>query len=177
MHRAKSSPRSRSTKPDAPVPRQGEGQSEGKAAGGSARRKALDLLARREHSLAELREKLRARDFAAEEIETTLEQLAREGLASDQRFVEAFVAAQVRKGQGPVRIRAELQRRGIGGEASAPHLDADLHDWPALARAVRAKRFGGGAPKDFHERARQARFLEFRGFSMDHIRAALGADE
>lgn len=149
----------------------------GKGEGPSARRTALDLLSRREHSLAELREKLAAREFPAEEIDATLERLAREGLASDTRFAEAFIAAHARKGQGPVRIRAELQRRGVAADIIAGHLEAAGHDWAEMARDVRRRRFGATPPADFRERARQARFLEYRGFTTEQIRAALGAGE
>jgi len=48
---------------------------------------------------------------------------------------------------------------------------------PVTARAVRRKRFGAAPPSDFRERARQARFLEYRGFDGDQIRAALGRDD
>jgi regulatory protein len=143
----------------------------------SARRTALDLLSRREHSLAELREKLAAREFSAEEITSTLERLAREGLASEARFVEAFIAARARRGQGPVRIRAELQRCGVAADIIAAHLEAANHDWAEMARELRRRRFGAAPPAEFRERARQARFLEYRGFTTEQIRAALGAGE
>src|SRR5262245_39108091 len=95
----------------------------------SARTAAMDLLARREHSpsalafvalrtpsLSELRDKLAAREFDSAEIEDALAALSREGLADDGRFVEAFVASRIRKGQGPIRIRAELLQRGVAAE-------------------------------------------------------------
>ena len=136
----------------------------------------MDLLARREHSLAELREKLVAREFSPAEIDEALAGLAREGLADNARFTDAFIASRIRKGQGPIRIRAELAERGIDAEAIAQTLP-DAHDWRALAREVRAKRFGTAPPKDFRDRARQSRFLEYRGFAGEQIRAAMGGDD
>jgi regulatory protein len=135
----------------------------------SARAAAMDMLARREHSLAELRDKLAARDFDPDEIDAALAGLAREGLADNVRFTDAFITARIRRGQGPIRIRAELAQRGIDADAIACGLD-DAADWRALARDVRAKRFGAAPPKDFRERARQSRFLEYRGFSAEQIR-------
>jgi regulatory protein len=44
----------------------------------------------------------------------------------------------------------------------------------AVAREARRKRFGSAGPADFRERARQGRFLQYRGFSSEQIRAALG---
>lgn len=148
---------------------------ESKAKKRSARHAAMDLLARREHSLAELREKLTARAFEPAEIEQALARLGRDGLLDETRFVEAFVASRIRKGQGPIRIRAELVQRGIGGDAIAARL-ADACDWRALAREVRERRFGAGRPKDYRERARQSRFLEYRGFTAGQIREAFGAE-
>jgi regulatory protein len=49
-------------------------------------------------------------------------------------------------------------------------------DWLATARAVRRKRFGAEPPRDFRERAKQARFLQYRGFTADQVRAALELD-
>ncbi len=141
----------------------------------SARQAALDLLARREHSLTELRRKLAARGFEAAEVEDALERLTREGLADEARFCEAFIAARIRKGQGPIRIRAELGERGL----DAATIDAALagaHDWPALAREVRSRRFGARPPLDFRDRARQSRFLEYRGFTSEQIRACFAGE-
>ena len=56
-------------------------------------------------------------------------------------------------------------------------LDAAAEDWAALAREVRRRRFGLSPPGDYAERARQARFLQYRGFSNEQIRAALGPGE
>lgn len=135
----------------------------------------MGLLARREHSLAELREKLAARGFGPAEIEPALAGLAQQGLADDSRFLETFVASRIRRGHGPHRIRAELGERGIAGEAIARSL-AEACDWRALAREVRSRRFGAKAPVDFRDRARQSRFLEYRGFTAEQIRGCFGGN-
>jgi regulatory protein len=144
--------------------------------GASPRRLAMNWLARREHTLAELRAKLEAREIPGDQIERTLAELTREGLASDARFAEAFTASRVRRGQGPVRIRAELVRRGVDSVLIASRLDDAAVDWVASARRVREKKFGLSRPRDFKERARQARFLQYRGFSSDQIRCALDTE-
>lgn len=136
----------------------------------------MDLLARREHSPAELRTRLATRGFEESEIEAALTALAAEGLVDESRFIEAFVASRIRKGQGPIRIRAELQQRGITAQAIESGL-ADAHDWRALAREVRVKRFGSQLPRDFGERARQARFLEYRGFTAEQVRGCFDDKE
>jgi regulatory protein len=139
-------------------------------------RAALDLLARREHSRRELTRKLDARGFPDEVIAPVLDDLERSGTLAEARFTESFVRSRVAKGQGPARIRAELAQRGVADADTEGALrEADV-DWRATIRAVRRKRFGPELPRDYRERARQARFLEYRGFDSAQIRAALELD-
>jgi regulatory protein len=136
-------------------------------------RAALELLARREHSRGELERKLTARGFAADVVGQALDELERSGALANARFTDSFVRSRIAKGQGPQRIRAELAQRGVAGhEADAGLASAEV-DWLATIRAVRAKRFGAELPRDYVERARQARFLQYRGFDSAQIRAAL----
>jgi regulatory protein len=144
----------------------------------ACRRQALDLLARREHSRQELKRKLAARGFAAEAVTAALDELMRTGALAEARFTESYVRTRAARGKGPVRIRAELALRGVEAEAGAAALGSAEQDWHALAREVRAKRFGAAPPKDYKERVRQARFLQYRGFDAAQIRSALdGADD
>jgi len=140
------------------------------------RSQAMNWLARREYSLAELRTKLAEREFTADVVEATVAALAADNLVSDERFAEALVAVRVRKGQGPVRISAELKRRGINRELIRLNVDEAGLEWNNLACEVRRKKFGAMMPADFKEKARQMRFLEYRGFTGEHIRSALGED-
>lgn len=163
-------------------PAAGDRSPERGRAGSSPRKIALDILARREHSVAELREKLQSREFSADEIEQTLGALIADGLLSETRFIESFLASYTRRGHGPVWLRAELERRGVDSAQIAAALDAQQLagqpvDWAAEARAVRAKRFGPGQPADYKDRARQSRFLQYRGFSNEQIRQAFSATD
>lgn len=139
----------------------------------SPRNLAMNWLARREHTRAELCAKLAERDFSADEIESAVAALTAEGLVSDDRFAESFIAARMRKGQGPVRIRMDLQQRGVSAELIALHLDPRGPEWLELAREVRIRKFGADIPADFKEKARQMRFLEYRGFASAHIQSAM----
>ena len=139
------------------------------------RRKAMDLLARREHSHLELEHKLSSRGMDAEIIHAVLIELKGDELLDDDRFAESFVSHRVSRGQGPVRIREDLKQRGVQGE----HVEILLrgHDWLALARDVRRQKFGGETPHEFSERARQARFLTYLGFTSEQAMAALGGED
>jgi regulatory protein len=142
----------------------------------ACRRIAVELLARREHSRRELTRKLATRGFPAAIIEPVLDELERSGALADGRFTDSFVRSRVAKGQGPQRIRAELAQRGIAATDADEVLRGADVDWLETIRAVRRKRFGSELPRDYAERARQARFLQYRGFNSEQIRAALEFD-
>ena len=143
----------------------------------SVRLAAMNLLSRREHSTRELRDKLLARGYEDGEIAPALEHLSQEGLLSDERFVESFVHSRMQRGSGPVKIRAELRQRGVVDSLVEAYLDERDKIWIENGEAVRHKKFGCELPGDFKERARQARFLQYRGFTSEQIRRVLQDDE
>lgn len=138
---------------------------------------AMNLLARREHSQQELHDKLLNKGFDADAVQSVLSTLSREGLLSDERFTEAFINSRLQRGSGPMKIVMELQQRGIGHELISCYLDERDTKWTQRAVEVRVKRFGPSLPRDFKERARQMRFLQYRGFTMSQIQKAIGGEE
>ena len=138
---------------------------------------AMNLLARREHSTQELRDKLLTRGFEDDEIVPALQTLSREGLLSDERFTESFIHSRMERGSGPVKIRAELRQRGVADEIITNWLDERDQVWLERAESVRCKKFGSALPVDYKEKARQARFLQYRGFSAEHTRQVLRDDD
>lgn len=142
----------------------------------ACRRQALNALARREHSRLELVRKLSTRGYAAEVIETTLDRLESSGLLDVHRFCDSFVRSRIARGQGPARIERELSERGIDALQASQALEQNAAEWVVLARSVRERRFGENIPRDYKERAKQMRFLQYRGFSGEQIRAALEPD-
>jgi regulatory protein len=143
----------------------------------SVREAAMNLLARREHSTRELRDKLLVRGFEQDEITPVLQTLSREGLLSDERFTESFIHWRMERGSGPLKIRAELRQRGVADEIIAACLDERDRVWLERAEAVRCKKFGAALPVEYKEKARQARFLQYRGFSAEQTRSVLRDDE
>ena len=137
----------------------------------------MNLLARREHSTQELRDKLLTRGFEDDEIVPALQTLSREGLLSDERFTESFIHSRMERGSGPVKIRAELRQRGVADEIITNWLDERDRVWLERAESVRCKKFGSALPVDYKEKARQARFLQYRGFSAEHTRQVLRDDD
>ncbi len=137
------------------------------------RRKALDLLSRREHGTVELAGKLRAKGYSADAVDAVIEELSRKSQASDARFAESYVHSRIRRGFGPLRVFRELRERGVEEAVIHAQLDSYAEEWSDRVVSVRHKRFGAGKPRDFRERARQARFLEYRGFTGEQIRQAM----
>ncbi len=133
------------------------------------RRKAIGLLARREHSRAELARKLAA-DGTDEDIANVLAQLESEGLLSDARAAAAYVRAHGAR-FGAARLRQDLRSRGLDPAVVAAEV-GELPSELERARAVWSKKFAA-VPEDAKEWARQARFLQSRGFATDVIRRLL----
>jgi regulatory protein len=133
---------------------------------------ALRLLATREYSREELRGKLQARAEEGENVEAVLDRMVETGLQSDQRFAESYVRSKGAR-LGAARIRRELGERGVSGELVATALEETLlDDELTRARTVWLKKYGM-LPKDRSDWARQARFLQSRGFPADVIRKLL----
>lgn len=139
--------------------------------------KAMDFLARREYGCQELEQRLRRADFPASLISETCAALRAEGLLSDERFVESFISARRSRGQGPVRIQAELRERGVDEALISAALDPRDPGWLDCLRQVHAKRFAGNIPQTPSERARQQRFLGYRGFTAEQIRRLFSIDD
>lgn len=140
---------------------------------GVARENAIQLLARREHSVDELRRKLKRRGYAASTIDAVVTSLRDSEFVSDVRFAQSFVRVRSDRGQGPLRIRAELRDRGVTDVLADEVLTVASEFWLERARKARAKRFGEAMPATREDWNRQARFLAQRGFPGDLIRLSL----
>jgi regulatory protein len=141
----------------------------------AARAAALDALSRRDHAAEELRSKLLEKGYDVAVVAPLLDALRDEKLLDDRRYTENFVAYHAARGQGPLRVRAELRRHGLQGILVEECLDA-FPDWIAQLRSARHKKFGAKLADSLADRQRQARFLNYRGFTSAQIRTALGFD-
>ena len=137
------------------------------------RQRAIRLLARREHTRAELTAKLMPHG-TTDEIDTVLNELAASGLQSDARFAEAFVRARSAR-LGSSSLRHTLRQKGVADDL----IDSQVADLPAeidRARTLWQKKFPA-APASRNEWARQARFLQSRGFSSQVVCSILKESE
>jgi len=139
-----------------------------------AQNSAMRLLARREHSRAELRGKLVGRGFENDSVEELLQGLEDQDLLSDERFAMSLIASRAETGYGPKRIDLELRNRGVSEELAREALAKAEVDWEERVTDQVARKFGSDPAQTFPEWARRARYLERRGFGQDAIRLAIG---
>ncbi len=136
---------------------------------------AVALLARRDYSSGELTQKLRGQGYSAAAVHAVISDLIEHRFLDDARYAAHFASYHAERGHGPLRIRRDL----AGFDLEDTLIEAALEsagDWAQRAREVRIRKFGLSVPKNWRDKARQARFLQYRGFSADHIRSALGPD-
>lgn len=138
------------------------------------RNRALQLLARRDHSRAELRQKLLPHTESPTETEALLDDFVERGWLCDARFTEQWVRYRSER-YGPQRLKAELRQKGVAEELISSALSEAADDEEAQARALWQKKFGHPA-SDAKEKARQLRFLAARGFSLSVIYRVTSGD-
>ena len=141
--------------------------------------RALQLLTRRDHSRAELKTKLAGEAESTDQLDAVLDRLEAERLLSDHRYASQRVIARGRR-YGNGRLKQELRQSGVSDDDIAAALP-EAGDETERCHTVWARKFGH-PPCSSEERARQMRFLQYRGFSGEAIKQTLrqatqGADE
>lgn len=135
---------------------------------------AMNLLARREYSRAELEQKLSTKYADCKGlVPGVLDRLAEQGLQSDERYVLSFCRARISRGQGRQRIINELRQRGIDSIMAESVLDGLEVDWFELASDVARRRFHNKQAENPRDIIKRMRFLQYRGFNQDQIRYAM----
>ncbi|TAK73308.1 MAG: regulatory protein RecX [Gammaproteobacteria bacterium] len=133
------------------------------------RRAALALLARRDYSQHEVLQKLKTKGFSSDDIHLIINHLLQAGLINEQRLIDNYLHFRRAKGYGPQRICMELQARGLTEEMIAERLQITDNAWFTEAQKVWQKQFKGRLPTDYPTRAKQMRFLQYRGFTREQI--------
>ncbi|CAB1212493.1 Regulatory protein RecX [Acinetobacter bouvetii] len=136
---------------------------------------AFAVLTRKEYSKADLIEKLALYAMDRDEVVKLVDELARENYQSDQRVAEMMLASQKRKGKGPNRIKLALKSKKIDSSLIQDELKET--DWNEQAYQLKVKKFGLKVEKEPKLKAKQIRFLMYRGFEMDAIMKAISRKE
>ena len=133
--------------------------------------KAMDLLARREHSVKELLRKLCERYKETELIADVVRQLSEDNLVSDSRFAEMYIRSRIGRQFGPVKIKNDLRERGVSEDKIRFALNEANQNWLQLIQELSEKKYGKTLPSEAKETAKRMRFFQSRGFDTDCIRS------
>lgn len=129
----------------------------------SLKGRALRLLSMREHSRAELVQKLSRNLEEGDDLEAVLAWLTAQNFLSEERAAEAIVHRQASR-YGAARVRQEMQRKGVPDELIRANVERMQDSEQERAHAVWERKFGT-LPATPQERAKQMRFMASRGFS------------
>jgi len=135
------------------------------------RQRALEYLGKREYSYHELGQKLKTYAEEADDIPALLEDFKTRGWLSDKRFTDQLVhARQVKFGSG--KVANELRQKGVADDLISDAIISLKENELSNATEVWRKKFKVPA-SNRDEWAKQARFLQSRGFGFDIIKKVL----
>ena len=136
---------------------------------------AIKMLARREHSVSELTEKLSIKGFELKDINSAVQSLIEKNLQSDERYCEMLIRSRANKQSGPFKVRMELKQKGINEGLIERALQECDCDWFESARQAAEKKSANWREKDAEHKAKLMRFLQGRGFDGEQVRYAVEA--
>ena len=138
---------------------------------------ALHLLAARELTVKQLRERLVDREHNREEVERAIEHLLDSKALDDARVAAIYVRTAIKiKGRGRLRVQRELQEIGVERDVASDALAeafGDVDERALIANAIKKKLRGKPKLSTPAEYARVYQFLLRQGFSPDGVNAAL----
>jgi regulatory protein len=133
----------------------------------TARNRLMDLLARRDHSEKELREKLFDK-FPPEEIDAALTFARDKGwLADDSKLANMFAESLRKRNKGIVYVNQYLKKKGL------PSIKAEADQELEMALEIANTKYNKFKDPTIADKAKLMRFLASRGFSSDTIRSVL----
>jgi regulatory protein len=134
---------------------------------------ALNCLSRREHGRAELTLKLIQRGFAVSDVEETVSRLAEKDYLSEKRFVEMLMRSRQQRGVGPVRVQAELEKKGVASSLIAELLDRHDSIWNEAAEQAYNKKYGDSIPENTEDKLKRMQHLRYKGFTQAQINCVI----
>jgi len=130
---------------------------------------AVTLLAKRDYASGEIKRYLKRYSSDEDSINSVMDRLISHHYLDDSRLIEKEIKKQLAKRHGPSRIKQELRQKGLELLAIEQALEDLDVDWFELAEELRIKKFGDELPTDPKEKAKQIRYLQYRGHTMGII--------
>ena len=132
--------------------------------------KSLDILSRREHSVTELKNKLKKFNPDSSDLLDVLEKLKSSNFLDDERFAASFIRSKAESGYGPNYISQYLLKKGISSDQYDMYsLEIDWEDKCLIQYNKKSR----NQKTNFKEKEKILRFLAYRGFSYEIIKNAL----
>ena len=133
--------------------------------------RGMRLLAIREHSILEISNKLIMKFESLEPsiVYAVVDELVKLKYVCDDRFTESYVRGRRNKGFGPVKIKAELRGKGVSNILIQEHINDGSGGWFDNAERQYLKKYGDDPVTDYNAWTKRARFMQSRGFTMEHI--------
>ena len=141
----------------------------------SARQVAVSLLAGRDYSRQQIKQKLEAKGFEADEIETVLCACEQSGYIDDKRFAQSRLRSHIYKGHGPIRIKQAMMLKGLSSELVSQVMHESDCGWFELAKQKAQKKYADKPIVDYKDKTKRIRFLMGQGF--DYEQAVYGINQ
>lgn len=139
-------------------------------------RVANNLLARRDYSAFEIKQKLLQKNFDEIEVDNFIQTLLEQNLLDDLRFAQSFVRYKYSQGKGANWIIQALNQKGVAQDKIRMALSEqdEVLDWQLqIQKLLNSRKFDLA---DFKQKAKAYRFLASRGFTSEQINSALKVD-
>lgn len=135
---------------------------------------AYAVLAKREYSRAELRKKLLLYAIHEHEVDELIEEFCNYNYQNDERYAHMLFRSQLQKGKGPQSILQALQKKEVDTEYLAEEIKET--NWLEEAYKLKIRKFGDFIETDQKKKAKQIRFLQYRGYNLDVILKVVNKD-
>lgn len=134
--------------------------------------KATAALARREHSVQELRQKLKSKT-EGDVVEEVINALLKDDLVNDERFAHMLCRSRYNKGVGPVRLEYELKQHKVSVDIIEQEMFEYENRWINQLQKLNERKYGANRPVNYQAWSKQARFFQQRGFTSSQIQQAI----
>lgn len=130
---------------------------------------AITLLAKKDYSSGSLHRLLSKLTENEEDVDRVVRRLSDNHYLNDTQLINNLIDKYIKKLHGPTRIKQEIRQKGFSQELIEQKIEASGIDWYSMAKEARIKKFSDTPPSEQKEKAKQIRYLQYKGFSMDMI--------
>jgi len=134
----------------------------------------IAALAKRDYSVSKITLFLRSYCDDKDKVDQIIARLSESNYLNDRRLIENEINKYFLKKYGQSRIRQELKRKGFNDDIISQQFEQREVDWLDMLRDLKQKKFGSAKPVDAKEKAKQIRYLQYKGHALSDILSVLG---